>query len=166
MLIIACLPRAEAGEKIKKTKMPVAVLDLAAKGVPTTVANAVSDIIRSEFTNFGNFNLIERAQMKEILREQAVQMTGCTDSSCAVQFGRLLAAHRIVVGEINHIGGKFILTARYVNVENGESLASTRKEAPRLGKITETAVDLAKDLAERIVSGKPCNGEKCKRWQL
>ena len=90
-------------------KVTIAVLDLNPKGVSARVANVVADIIRSEFVNIGNFTVVERSQMNAIMEEQGLQMSGCTDSSCAVQFGKLLSARRIVVGEVNKAGKKKIV---------------------------------------------------------
>lgn len=132
-------------------KVTVAVIDLNPKGVPKIVANAVSDIIRSEFVNIANFTVVERDQMKAILEEQSLQMTGCTDAACAVQFGKLLSARRIVVGEVTKLGKGAIITARYVDVAKGTSLFSSRDKAATLDEIDVAAERLAKNLAQRIV---------------
>ncbi len=81
-------------------KMQIAVLDLEPKGIPKIMAGAVSDIVRSELVKSGYFTVVERGQMDAILREQGFQMTGCTDSACAVQMGKLLSAKKILMGEI------------------------------------------------------------------
>lgn len=120
-------------------KVTIAVLDLAGKGVPKIVSNAISDIIRSEFVNIGNFTVVERSQMNLILKEQGLQMTGCTDSSCAVEYGKLLSAKRIVIGEVSKVGKRIIITARYVNVRNGKSLFSAYGKANSIDDIDVTA---------------------------
>ena len=134
-------------------KMTVAVLDLSPKGVPILLSNAISDIIRTEFTNIGNFTVVERAQMRQILKEHELQMTGCTDSECAVKFGKILSARRIVVGEVNSIGSSVLITIRYVDVEKGVSLFSATEKSISIEDIDRAAVKITKDLASRIVSG-------------
>ena len=133
--------------------VPIAVLDLTPKGVPKRTANAVSDMIRSKFVNIGNFVVVERSQMKEILSEQGLQMTGCTDSSCAVQLGKILSAQKIIVGEINSIDKKIILTIRYVDVQSGSAMFSATAMAPSIDEIQTATDDVVQDLAEKIVSG-------------
>ncbi len=142
-----------AGTALPAPKMSVAVLDLTPENVPGIVASAVSAIIRSEFVNMGNFIIVERAQMNAILKEQGLQMTGCTDSSCAVKLGKILSARRIVIGELNKVGGKILITARYVNVSSGESLFSSSDRADGLDDIDSVTRRLARKLAERIVAG-------------
>ncbi len=132
-------------------KVTVAVLDLDPKGVPKIAAMAVSDIIRAEFVNIANFTVVERAQMKAILEEQSLQMTGCTDASCAVQFGKILSAKRIVIGEVTKLGKGAIITARYVDVAKGTSLFSAKDKADTIDDIDKAAERLAKNLAQRIV---------------
>lgn len=134
-------------------KVTIAVLDLTAKDVPRVAANAVSDIIRSEFVNIGNFTVVERSQMNAILEEQGLQMSGCTDSACAVQFGKILSAKRIVIGEVSKIKKKVMITARYVDVGSGESLFSASAKADSIDEIDIAANTVAKKLAEKIVSG-------------
>ncbi len=145
--LIFAMPAYSAG------KVTIAILDLTSKGVPRIVSNAISDIIRSEFVNIGNFTVVERSQMNAILDEQGLQMTGCTDSSCAVQFGKLLSARRIVIGEVNKVGSSIVITARYVNVESGESLFSSSGKASSIDEVDTAAKSVANDLAQRIVSG-------------
>jgi TolB-like protein len=134
-------------------KLTVAILDLTAKGVPNIISNAITDVIRSEFVNIGNFTVVERSQMKAVLEEQGLQMTGCTDSACAVQFGKILSARRIVIGEVNKIGSSILITARYVDVQTGESMFSATDKADSIDSLDTAAIRIAKDLATRIVSG-------------
>lgn len=129
----------------------IAVLDLTAKGVPKIVATAISDIIRGEFVNIGNFTVVERSQMKAIIKEQGLQMTGCTDQNCAVKIGKILSARRIVAGEINSLGRKIQITIRYIDVENGVSMFSARESAKSIDDADSAAAKVAKKLAQRII---------------
>lgn len=134
-------------------KVTIAVLDLTPNNIPKIVSNAISDIIRSEFVNIGNFTVVERSQMNAILKEQGLQMTGCTDAACAVQFGKILSARRIVIGEVNKVGKNIVITARYVDVGSGRSLFSANGKSPSLDDIDTTAKNIAKDLAKKIIAG-------------
>lgn len=132
-------------------KVTVAVLDLNPKGVPQIVAAAVSDIVRSEFVNIANFTVVERSQMKAILDEQGLQMSGCTDSSCAVQLGKILSAKRIVVGEVTKMGQGALIAIRYVDVTKGSSMFAAKETAKTMDDIQPAAEKAAKGLAQRIV---------------
>jgi TolB-like protein len=152
-LILAIAAAVLPGGLDAAERMTVAVLDLTPKGVPGIVSGAVSDIMRAEFSNYTNFIVVARNQMKEILEEQSFQMTGCTDEACAVQAGKLLSARRIVTGEVTSLGKKIMITARYIDVEKGVSLFSERGVGESIDVVDRTATEVAKKLAVRIVGG-------------
>lgn len=52
----------------------IAVLDLEGKNVPQTEASILTDKLRGELYNTGQFQIIERARMNEILDEQGFQV--------------------------------------------------------------------------------------------
>jgi curli biogenesis system outer membrane secretion channel CsgG len=121
--------------KIKKysgQKEIIAVIDFTAKDVSTSVALSVSELIRTELINSGKYTVIERSQMKEILKEQGFQQTGCTDVSCAVEIGKLLSAKKMLVGSVIKLGTKLIISGRVVDVERGigEKGASGKANSP------------------------------------
>ncbi len=134
-------------------KMIIAMIDLEPKGVSKIAADAATNIIRSEFVNIGNFTVVERTAMDEIMKEQGLQMAGCTDQSCAVEVGKLLSAKKIIVGEINKMGDSVLLTLRIINVEKGHSEYSAREKANSIDTIDVAAVKIARNLTQRIVSG-------------
>ncbi|MBN1898548.1 MAG: hypothetical protein JW827_07195 [Spirochaetes bacterium] len=103
----------------KKNKMRLAILDLNPVGVSKTTALTVSDLLRTELFKTGHFVVIERNQMDQVLKEQEFQYSGCTDTECAVQIGKLLSANKVLVGTVNKLGKAFIINARIVNVEKG-----------------------------------------------
>ena len=134
-------------------KMIIAVLDLKPGGVSKPAAQAITDIVRSEFVNVANFTVVERGAMDEILAEQGLQASGCTDASCAVQIGKMLSARKIITGEINLIGKSVMLTLRIIDVEKGVSDYSAREKSESLEKVDTAAVSIARKLTQRIVSG-------------
>jgi TolB-like protein len=136
-----------------RDKMPIAVLDLQPKGVSKVLAGAVTDIIRSEMVKTGLFTVLERGQMKEILKEQEFQMTGCTDSACAVQVGKILSAKQILLGEMNKVGTNYLITVRIVDVEKGASEFAASERAVNEDMLEKAGTDITRKLAENIVEG-------------
>ena len=67
----------------------IAVLDMEKEGVSEQEASYLTRRIRHELFLTGQYTLLERAAMEEILTEQGFQLTGCTSSECAVQAGQL-----------------------------------------------------------------------------
>lgn len=101
----------------KAQKLAIAVLDVNPQGVDNPTAAIISEIIRGEFRNNSNFVMIEKNRMQDILKEQAFQLSGCTESKCAVKAGTILNVDKIIVGSIGKIGQKYVLTLRVVDVK-------------------------------------------------
>lgn len=113
----------------------IAVTDFAAKDIPSNVAMNVSELIRTELINSGRYTVIERSQMKEILKEQGFQQTGCTDVNCAVKMGKLLSAKKILVGSVMKLGSKLIISGRVVDVERGVGERAAKGNANSLDQL-------------------------------
>lgn len=135
-------------------KMRIAIMDLQANNLPKSTAQAVSDLIRTEMFNTGLFRVVERAEMESILKEQGFQLEGCTDTECAVQMGRLLSAHKILVGTVSKLGQSFIVNARIVDVEKGEMEFADKAKAESEGTLDEAVETFARKIAGRIEAKK------------
>ena len=135
---------------LSQEKMRIAILDLKADGVSKRTARAISNMIRNEFINIGKFTVIERAQMDSILKEQGLQQTGCTDSACAVQLGKLMSTRKILIGEVMPIGKSILITVRIIDVEKGVSEFAAKEKAPTEDQLDVAASKITSKLASRI----------------
>ena len=133
-----------------ETKIRVAVMDLKASGVSQRTSKAVSNIIRTEMINLKRFVVIERAQMDQILSEQGLQMTGCTDQECAIEFGKLLSAKKMLLGEVSSTGTDVIITVRLVDVEKGVAEFAASEKAESKDTIDIASKKLAIQLSDKI----------------
>ncbi len=136
-------------------RMCLAVMDFNAKGVSKVIANAITDLMRAEIVDTGRFIVVERSQMDVILKEQGFQQTGCTDSSCAVEIGKLLSANKVLLGEVNQIESSTIITVRIVDVEKGVAEFSSSEKLETINSIDKTVKVLAKKLTLRITGQVP-----------
>ena len=93
--------------------------------------------------------------MEEILEAQSVTLSGCVNEACAVEFGKLLAAEQIILGTFSSIGGKFILSAKIIDVTTGENIRAVKAESESLSDITTAVEILAYNLAGLTVSAGP-----------
>ena len=98
----------------------IAVIEFEGKGVSQTEASALSDELEIHLSNIGGYIVIERSERGNILEEQGFQQTGCVSSECAVEVGKLLGSHLIVVGSISKVGSTFAVTAKIVDVQTGK----------------------------------------------
>jgi len=102
ILLIILVPVLLCGQT---KNMRIALMDLEpGSGVNKALGRDTADLIRAEMINLNLFTVLERAQMNAILKEQGFQMSGCTDTECAVEMGRLLSANKMMIGKISKFG--------------------------------------------------------------
>ena len=143
---------AKKKETKKKEKPRLAILDLKAKeGVSKSMAGIFSDLIRSGMVKTKLFIVVDRSSIQAILKEQSFQQSGCTDTACAVQLGRLLAANKIMLGNIAKVGKRFIVTINIVDVSKAQIDFSDSATASDPTKIEETSENLARKIGARIM---------------
>lgn len=135
-------------------KMRIAVLDFKADGTSGLTARMATSLIRTEFVKSGKFIIIERNQMDSILKEQGLQQTGCTDTSCAVQLGKLLSARKMLVGEVSSTEKSILITARIIDVENGTVDFAEVGKAPDEEALDSAAAEITKKLIYNIQSSR------------
>jgi len=130
-------------------------MDFKAVGVSEKSARVISNIVRTQLIKMDTCIVVERTQMDAIMQEQGLQMSGCTDESCAIKVGRLMSANRILIGEVGSMGKTIIVTVRIIDVEKGISKLAEQARAPSLDKIDNPLNELAQNLGKRIINKYP-----------
>jgi len=142
---------------VPQDKTTIAILDLEGKGVSQTDANSITDRIRHELFQTGQFRVLEREVMEDILSEQGFQITGCTSSECAVEAGRILGVEKMVAGSVNLVGNLYSIYLRMIAVETGEMVATASAdcECP----IELVVVKSTKDVVGKLLDWQPASSE-------
>jgi hypothetical protein len=128
----------------------LAVIDFEPRGLPRQDSTRLSEWIRTDLINSGQFKVIERAAMNEILKEQSFSLTGCTDTSCAVQVGKLLSARKILVGTIESYNNQIFISGRIVDVEKGVAEIAHKETINSVKNLDKGASNFVKNLTKRI----------------
>lgn len=129
-------------------KMSIAVLDLEANNVPQAITSAISEFLRLEFFKVQRYDVVERKNIDKILKEQAFQYTGCTTSECAVEIGKILNVHYVIVGSVNKLGNEYTIQIRLVDVEKARVVLADMVECDSEDRLAEAT----KELVQRINS--------------
>jgi hypothetical protein len=103
---------------VAEEKLKIALLDFTPENTRQTYARAVRNLFEVSLYKSGRFSILERNKMEIILKEQGFQMSGCTDTSCAVQIGKILSADMVVIGSLNKLG-RYTITAKIIHVRHG-----------------------------------------------
>ncbi|MFC1528934.1 CsgG/HfaB family protein [Candidatus Latescibacterota bacterium] len=117
----------------EKNEFTIAVLDLTANGISQTEARSLSSSLNVQVTRTAtsqdyikksgiSYTVVERTQMDKIFEEFDIQNTGCTDISCAVEFGKMLSVERIIIGSVGLVGETYTINISIVDVESSRTL--------------------------------------------
>ena len=141
-------------------KQNIAVMDLDIRGgILKDEVSTISDRLRGELINTGKYVVLERAQMENILKEQGFQQTGaCSEASCIVEVGQLLAVHKIVGGSVGLVGKMFSVNLKVIDVQSGkiERQISKDVKCSKEDLLTIHIKSLALEMAGiEVAEGKP-----------
>jgi formylglycine-generating enzyme required for sulfatase activity len=101
----------------------VAIIEFATEGASKAEVAALTDRLQDLLLRSGKFTLVDRNQMDTILKEQALQQTGCTSQECAVKVGKVLGVKKIVVGRIIKLSDTtWQVAAQLLDVETAETV--------------------------------------------
>ncbi|MBN8216807.1 MAG: hypothetical protein J0L75_09190 [Spirochaetes bacterium] len=143
-------------------KTRIAVMSLVAKaGVDPNTAATITDLLSGELVSLKKFDVIDRANLDKVMREQALQQSGCSDQACAVKLGNILNVQKLVVGSVSKLGSKIIITMSFVDVErsriemsDNETAANDDELMPRI-KSLAAKIDQKIKITGRVVTVKP-----------
>jgi len=126
----------------------VAVIDFESINVSEAEAKALSQNLTSEIIALDKYTVVERSAMKRIMDEQKFQHSGCVDTQCAVELGKILGAKYIIVGSVGKVGKTFSIDARMIEVETGESYQSANYK--HKGEIDDLLIEGMKSVANQL----------------
>ncbi len=140
-----------AGQGQAAEKINAAVSDFeAGNEVSPALAASVSDFIQSGLVQSGRFNMIDRKNMENVLKEQGFQKSGCTTAECAVEIGKLLNVKNMIVGNISKVGRRYVISIRLLSVETGKTDLSDDVECDSQEVIREASLKLADHFSRSI----------------
>ena len=145
-------------------KMKIAVMDFkAGVGVNANEVEGLSDMLINTLFETKKFDIVERSQLYEVLKEQKLQGE-LTVQQC-VQVGRILGVESVLIGTVNFLAehknydgsmtGEYNVDIRAVDVESGQIL-TTAGAAKSSGSTYRALMEsIARQLAENLMDEKP-----------
>lgn len=138
-------------ETTEEEKPRLAIMDLkAGDGVSPALAEFTTDMLRTGMVNTRLFTIVDRKQLSVVMKEQAFQQSGCTDTTCVAQIGQLLAANKIMTGTLVKIGSKYYINAQIIDVEKGKLDFAESQSSDSLDAMDLSTRELAAKIAGRI----------------
>ena len=71
--------------------------------------------------------LVERAQIQKILKEQNFQTSGSINKNTSVKTGKILGVNYLLVGDVYILNDQLIINARLTNTETGDIVFSKKQ---------------------------------------
>ena len=93
--------------------------------------------------------LVERAQIQKILKEQNFQASSAVDKTSSVKAGKLLGVKYLLVGDIYLLNDVLVINARLTDTETGDIKFSKKQEGKLVGWLN-LKTNIAKELATSI----------------
>lgn len=113
------------------------------KGLGEDIAASITDGL----AKVESVKVVERKELKKILDEIGLAMSGAVDETTALRVGKLLGANRLVLGSFMKFGDKMRINVRLIKTETGEILGTARVT----GNFSDI-FELEEDLVKQIVA--------------
>ena len=81
---------------------------------------SVPNLLRSNLSASDQVTVLDRSKLDKVLEEQALSLSGLTDSSQVKSIGKLLGAEFILSGTIDQQNDEIVVSADLVRVKTGE----------------------------------------------
>jgi TolB-like protein len=150
----AAIAEPTAAQQAAPAMVPVAILPFQERGAATRPGGApggddggkVTDLLFASLVAEPALVLIEREDIRTLLDEQALNLSGLANPAEAVRVGQLTGAKILVTGSVLRVDNSLYLVAKVIGTETSRVLGASVKGTARddLGK-------LAEDLAAEIV---------------
>jgi len=82
-------------------------------------------VLRVEMTKTEQFNVIDKLDMIEILKENEIDLTNCYGKKCLLKVGKSAGVDKVITGSIENLGKKIVVTVKILDVssENYDKVA-------------------------------------------
>jgi TolB-like protein len=139
----------------------VAVLDFTSfmmgdGGAAVNLGKAITAMLVTEFSNRDGIQVIERAQLNDMLREQDLVLSGRVDESSAIEIGKMLGGQYVLLGQASSIVDNLRMDIRAVDVETSEIVAVLKK-SDRTSELLSVVVALADEFGQQLNLVPPSN---------
>jgi TolB-like protein len=119
ILITVCIL---AGIPSVIAKDRLAILPFKGIGIEPVVAEAVTETFITTIASTGNFDIIERAQLQQVMDELNLAMSDEFEDETAIEIGRLASSSIIMLGSVVKLGNRYVFNFRGIDIESGTVL--------------------------------------------
>ena len=123
----------------------IAVLTLSATGVDPNLAQNLSEVLLTEVSNLGRYQVIGSSDIKEMVGFEAQrQLATCDEGSCLAELGGALGVDRVLSGNIGKVEDVYLLNLKVIDMKKAQVVARTS------GQVQGGAAKLLEHLREQV----------------
>jgi hypothetical protein len=130
----------------------ITVLDFASEDVSKSEARLVISMLSTSLFKTGRFKVIDISQRDTLAKELSFSMSGCSDESCQLELGRMLAAELIVVGTIGKIGSRYVLSSKILETSTGATYGAEDGVYANLDALVDDLDSFVGSLASSVIA--------------
>lgn len=148
----------DKGKDAPKAVHPVALLGFEERGAGAKDLGAkVGDLLFAKLAAKPDFYLVDRTDIKKVLDEQQLSLSGAVKADEAVRVGQLTGARILVTGSVIQADKKLYLVAKVISAETGRVFgasaegAATDELAALAGKLADAIEETVAKQSEKLV---------------
>ncbi len=132
--------------------LKVAVLPFRTKGLNRDIGDIILDKMITSLVNMGRFEVMERAELDKVLKEQNLELSGVVDAATAARVGKGIGLDAIIVGSVSSTGSGISLDARLIDTETASIITSKDAYIYRtdIGSVKSMVDNIAKQIVNDV----------------
>jgi hypothetical protein len=136
-----------------------AILDVAnEKGEVTALSSFIGDELSLRYATDSGFALVERGQLRKVMKEQGFQASGSIDEATATSLGKILGASRIITGQYYQMGDEYVAMVRVLDVTTAKVLRMSKVTFPKSSStqaLAQTVLEMGASSVANAPKGAP-----------
>ena len=128
----------------------VILADFTARGGDSTLAAAVTEAFRVDLGQSSSLSLVQAGALDEAFRRMERERPTMLTTDLAREVAVREGVRAVIAGEINGIGGSYVISAQILSAETGDVLAPVRETASDSTDIIKAVDRLSRQVRERV----------------
>jgi hypothetical protein len=135
----------------------VAIYPLKTTGVEAPLGSSLTSILAAELSKSPRLKIIQASLVQTVMERQAINLSDMYDSSKnQVELGRMVAAQKILLGEVLLLGGKYQLNLNLIDVEKGTTDLAQSEICPcSEEQLSQLATEMATKIRQHFGENPP-----------
>ena len=148
LLLIGLIFFFSAGKIWSDDKIKIAIIDFEDRTTDSVDAASIMELFQTEMVNVGGFIVVERSQLKSIMEEQKMSMSGLTEED-AVKLGELTGAGKVLLGFITKFDKYYVINVKAIDTSSGVIEFADKVMAEEQNQFMEVLTILAERIKKR-----------------